>query len=143
MPKVHVGVAIASKPMPPGERRFRFLSFGGDNGFDIGRIALSGTLDPKDARAQLTFYDCRLALDGTSFDDFIGSMLPTKQTSVEFSFGVGVSSRDGFFTTGDLPFVGARGGAPQTSTDDARAHERHRERQRRRQPATTFPMCRS
>ncbi len=114
-PKVHVGVALASKPMPPGER-FRFLSFGGDNGFDIGRIVLSGTLDPDDARAQLTFYDCRLALDGTSFDDFIGSMLPTKQTSVEFSFGVGASSRDGFFTTGDLPFVGARGGSPQTST---------------------------
>jgi len=115
-PNVHVGVAVSSKPMPPGERRFRFLSFGSDNGFDIGRIALSGTLDPKDARAQLTFYDCRLALDGSSFDDFIGSMLPTKQTSVEFSFGVGVSSRDGFFTTGDLPFVGARGGSPQTST---------------------------
>jgi hypothetical protein len=112
----HAGLAIASKPMPPGERRFRFLSFGGDNGFDIGRIALSGTLDPDDARAQLTFYDCRLALDGTSFDDFIGSMLPTKQTSVEFSFGVGASSRDGFFTTGDLPFVGARGGdAPKTA----------------------------
>jgi len=114
-PRVHVGVALASKPMPPGERRFRFLSFGEDNGFDIGRIVLSGTLDPDDARAQLTFYDCRLALDGTSFDDFIGSMLPTKQTSVEFSFGVGASSRDGFFTTGDLPFVGARGGSPQTS----------------------------
>ena len=112
----HAGLTIASKPMPPGERRFRFLSFGGDNGFDIGRIALSGTLDPDDARAQLTFYDCRLALDGTSFDDFIGSMLPTKQTSVEFSFGVGASSRDGFFTTGDLPFVGARGGdAPKTA----------------------------
>ena len=43
-------------------------------------------------------------------------MLPTKQTSVEFSFGVGASSRDGFFTVGDLPFVGARGGdAPKTS----------------------------
>ena len=115
-PKVHVGVALASKPMPPGERRFRFLSFGEDNGFDVGRIVLSGTLAADDARAQLTFYDCRLALDGTSFDDFIGSMLPTKQTSVEFTFGVGASSRDGFFTAGDLPFVGERGGSPQTST---------------------------
>jgi hypothetical protein len=111
-PELHVGATIASKPMPPGERRFRFLSFGDDNGFDIGRIALSGTLAPDDARVQLTFYDCRLALDGTSFDDFIGSMLPTKQTSVEFTFGVGASSRDGFFTTGDLPFLGA----PATST---------------------------
>ena len=108
---LHVGLTLASKALPPGERR-RFLSFGGDNGFDIGRIALSGTLTPDDARAELTFYDCRLALDGTSFDDFIGSMLPTKQTSVEFTFGVGASSRDGFFTTGDLPF----GGPPSTST---------------------------
>src|SRR3954468_382158 len=115
-PKFHVGATLASKAMPPGERRFRFLSFGGDNGFDVGRIALSGTLAPDDARVQLTFYDCRLALDGSSFDDFIGSMLPTKQTSVEFNFGVGASSRDGMFTTGDLPFVGARGGAPSTST---------------------------
>lgn len=112
-PNLHVGLTLASKPMPPGERRFRFLSFGGDNGLDIGRIALSGTLSPDDARVQLTFYDCRLALDGTSFDDFIGSMLPTKQTSVEFTFGVGASSRDGFFTTGDLPFLG---GPPTTST---------------------------
>ena len=111
-PNLHVGLTLASKPMPPGERRFRFLAFGDDNGFDIGRIALSGTLAPDDARAQLTFYDCRLALDGTSFDDFIGSMLPTKQTSVEFTFGVGASSRDGFFLTGDLPF----GGPPSTST---------------------------
>ena len=47
-PKFHVGATLASKPMPPGERRFRFLSFGGDNGFDIGRIALSGTLAPED-----------------------------------------------------------------------------------------------
>jgi len=114
-PQFHVGATLASKPLPPGKRR-RILSFGDSNGFDIGRIALSGTLDPDDARAQLTLYDCRLALDGTSFDDFIGSMLPTKQTSVEFSFGVGASSRDGFFTTGDLPFVGARGSdAPKTS----------------------------
>ncbi len=89
--------------------------------FDIGRIVLSGTLDPDDARAQLTFYDCRLALDGTSFDDFIGSMLPTKQTSVEFSFGVGASSRDGFFTAGDLPFVGARGGDPPKTSAKRRA----------------------
>jgi hypothetical protein len=113
---LHVGVTLASKPMPPGERRFRPLSFGEDNGFDIGQIALSATLSKDDARVQLTFYDCRLALDGSSFDDFIGSMLPTKQTSVEFTFGVGASSRDGFFTTGDLPFVGARGGSPNTST---------------------------
>jgi hypothetical protein len=112
-PNLHVGLTLASKPMPPGERRFRFLSFGADNGFDIGRIALSGTLSPDDARVELTFYDCRLALDGTSFDDFIGSMLPTKQTSVEFTFGVGASSRDGFFTTGDLPLLG---GPPATST---------------------------
>ena len=67
---------------------------------------------PTTRRVELTFYDCRLALDGTSFDDFIGSMLPTKQTSVEFTFGVGASSRDGFFTTGDLPFVG---GTPSTA----------------------------
>jgi hypothetical protein len=113
-PQVHVGLTLASKPLPPGERR-RILSFGGDNGFDIGRIALSGTLATDDARVELTFYDCRLALDGASFDNFIGSMLPTKQTSVEFTFGVGASSRDGLFTTGDLPFVGARGGAPKTS----------------------------
>jgi hypothetical protein len=111
-PNLHVGLTLASRPMPPGERRFRFLSFGGDNGLDIGRIALSGALTSDDARVELTFYDCRLALDGTSFDDFIGSMLPTKQTSVEFTFGVGASSRDGFFTTGDLPFAGP----PSTST---------------------------
>jgi hypothetical protein len=110
-PKLQVGATIASKPLPPGERR-RLLSFGEDNGFDVGRVALSGTLTPDDARVQLTFYDCRLALDGASFDDFIGSMLPTKQTSVEFTFGVGASSRDGFFTTGDLPI----GGPPATST---------------------------
>src|SRR5215208_4593967 len=66
---VHVGFTLASKPMPPGERRFRFLSFGGDNGFDVGRVALSGTLLRDDARVELTFYDCRLALDGSSFDD--------------------------------------------------------------------------
>jgi hypothetical protein len=111
-PNLHVGLTLASKPMPRGERRFRFLAFGEDNGFDIGRVALSGTLAPDDARVQLTLYDCRLALDGTSFDDFIGSMLPTKQTSVEFTFGVGASSRDGFFLTGDLPF----GAPPSTST---------------------------
>ena len=143
-PNVHVGVAVSSKPMPPGERRFRFLSFGSDNGFDIGRIALSGTLDPKDARAQLTFYDCRLALDGSSFDDFIGSMLPTKQTSVEFTFGVGVSSRDGFFTTGDLPFVGARGGSPQHLDDTAGADGRHRRAAAAAaQRVTISRMCRS
>lgn len=114
-PKLHVGVALASKPKPTGER-MRVLSFGGENGFDVGRVVLSGTLSADEARAQLTFYDCRLALDGASFDDFIGSMLPSKQTSVEFTFGVGASSREGFFTTGDLPFVGERGGSPQTST---------------------------
>ena len=122
-PNLHVGVTLASKPMPPGERRFRFLAFGGDNGFDIGRVALSGTLAPDDARVQLTLYDCRLALDGTSFDDFIGSMLPTKQTSVEFTFGVGASSRDGFFHTGDLPF----GGPPSTSTTSSAVTRRRTE----------------
>jgi hypothetical protein len=60
-PELHVGATIASKPMPPGERRFRFLSFGDDNGFDIGRIALSGTLAPDDARVQLTFYHFKSA----------------------------------------------------------------------------------
>jgi len=63
---------------------------------------LSGTLDRDAAAAQISFYDCRLVLDGTSFDDFIGSLLPKTQTSVEFSLGTGVSSRDGWFVTGDL-----------------------------------------
>ena len=108
--QLNVGFALSSKPMPPGERR-RVLGLGGNNGFDVGRFVLSATLTPDDARVQLTLHDCRLALDGSSFDDFIGSMLPTKQTSLEFSFGVGASSRDGFFTTGDLPGVGAQGAA--------------------------------
>jgi len=98
--ELHADLSIASKPMPAGERRFKF-SLGG-NGLHIGRIALSGTLDRDAAAAQISFYDCRLALDGTSFDDFIGSLLPKTQTSVEFSLGTGVSSRDGWFVTGDL-----------------------------------------
>lgn len=114
-PQFDLGFALSSRPMPPGKRR-RFLSFGEGNGFDIGRVVLSGTLTPDDARVQLTLHDCRLALDGASFDDFIGSMLPSRQTSVEFTFGVGVSSRDGLFTTGDLPGLGTSSGAPATST---------------------------
>lgn len=110
----HADLAIASRPMPPGQRRFRF-SLGGDNGFEIGRIALSGRVDREAARAQLSFYDCRLALDGTSFDDFIGSLLPKTQTSVEFSLGVGVSTRDGVFVTGDLSTPSAAA-APTTAT---------------------------
>ena len=113
--ELHADLAIASKPMPPGERRFR-LSLGGDNGFAIGRIALSGAVDRDVARAQLAFYDCRLALDGTSFDDFIGSLLPKTQTSVEFSVGVGVSTRDGFFITGDLSTPSSAAASPRPSS---------------------------
>src|SRR5690349_6170885 len=116
---IHLDAAIASKPMPPGERRFR-ISLGKDNEFAIGRIALSGSLDRDDARVQISFYDCRLALDGTSFDDFIGSLLPTKQTSVEFSVGAGVSTRDGLFLTGDLSTPAAASAAPaKTPTQPA------------------------
>jgi hypothetical protein len=99
--ELHAALSVASRPMPAGERRYR-LSLGGDNGLDIGRIAISATLDRDAVGARLSFYDCRLALDGASFDDFIGSLLPRTQTSVEFSFGVGVSTRDGLFVTGDL-----------------------------------------
>ena len=99
--EAHADLSIASKPVPAGEHRFR-LSLGGDNGLQIGRIALSGTLGNEGAKAQLSFYDCRLALDGSSFDDFIGSLLPRTQTSVEFSFGTGVSTSDGLFTTAAL-----------------------------------------
>lgn len=98
---LHADLSIASNPMPAGERRFR-IPLGGDNGFDIGRIALSGKLDRESASAQISFYDCRLALDGTSFDDFIGSLLPRTQTSVEFSVGFGVSTSGGAFVTADL-----------------------------------------
>ena len=73
--EAHADLSIASKPVPAGEHRFR-LSLGGDNGLQIGRIALSGTLGNEGAKAQLSFYDCRLALDGSAFDDFIGSLLP-------------------------------------------------------------------
>ncbi|MGH8636302.1 MAG: hypothetical protein ACREUZ_04115, partial [Burkholderiales bacterium] len=118
--ELHADLAIASKPMPAGERRFR-LSLGGDNGLDIGRIALSGVLDRESARAQLSFYDCRLALDGSSFDDFIGSLLPKTQTSVEFSFGTGISTRDGFFLTGDLSTPSAAGATPEASTPGSTA----------------------
>lgn len=111
----HADLAIASKPMPPGERRYRF-SLGGDNGFEIGRIALSGAVERESARAQLAFYDCRLALDGTSFDDFIGSLLPKTQTSVEFSVGVGVSTRDGFFITGDLSTPSSASASPPSAS---------------------------
>jgi hypothetical protein len=118
---VHADLAVMSKPMPDGTRRFR-LGLGGDNGFDVGRLALSGALDGKSARAQVSFYDCRLALDGAAFDDFIGSLLPRTQTSVEFSFGIGVSTRDGVFTTGDLPGV-ANGGPTSRSAPRALARE--------------------
>ncbi len=113
--ELHADLAVASKPMPAGERRFKF-SVSGDNGLEIGRIALSGVLDQESARGQLSFYDCRLALDGTSFDDFIGSLLPKTQTSVEFSFGVGISTRDGFFITGDLSTPSAASASPPAET---------------------------
>ena len=109
--ELHADLSIASKPVPAGECRFR-LSLGGDNGFDIGRIALSAALDRDGAKAQISFHDCRLALDGASFDEFIGSLLPRTQTSVEFSFGTGVSTRAGLFTTGDLPLASGRGTPP-------------------------------
>jgi hypothetical protein len=117
--EVHADLALVSKPMPDGDRRFR-LGFGGDNGLDVGRIALSGALDGEAARAQITFYDCRLALDGASFDDFIGSLLPRTQTSVEFSFGIGVSTRDGVFTTGDLPGLSDGNGSSSARSTVAR-----------------------
>jgi hypothetical protein len=122
--ELHADVSIASRPVPPGVRPFS-LSLGG-SGLDIGRIALSATLDRDAARAQIAFYDCRLALDGTSFDGFIGSLLPKTQTSVEFSVGTGVGTREGWFATGDLSTPSGtggtaaarqrRGGRPRTST---------------------------
>lgn len=111
--EVHADLSLASKPVLAGEHRFHF-SLGGDNGLHIGRIALSAALDRESARAQLSFYDCRLALDGSSFDDFIGSLLPRTQTSVEFSFGAGASTRSGLFTTGDLS-TSAGASAPPAS----------------------------
>jgi hypothetical protein len=112
--QVRADFAIASQPLP-GQQYAHRLSLGGENGLQIGRMALSAALDNGGAKSQVTFYDCRLALDGSSFDDFIGSLLPKTQTSVEFSFGIGVSTKDGVFTTGDLPFVGSRGAAPQAA----------------------------
>ncbi|HEX2515336.1 MAG TPA: DUF6603 domain-containing protein [Chloroflexota bacterium] len=115
--EAHADLSIASRPVPAGEHRFR-LSLGGDNGLQIGRIALSGTLGNEGAKAQLSFYDCRLALDGSSFDDFIGSLLPRTQTSVEFSFGTGVSTTDGLFTTAALATpTGAPAGTDSGSRD--------------------------
>lgn len=121
--EAHADFAIMSRPVPPGEYGFRF-SLGGDNGLQIGRVALSAAVDRDSARAQLSLYDCRLALDGSSFDDFIGSLLPRTQTSVEFSFGVGASTRGGVFTTGDLPFAsgrGSQGPAPATPPESTPA----------------------
>jgi hypothetical protein len=110
----HADLAIASQPMPAGERRFRFAF--GDNGLEIGRIAFSGAIDRNDARLQAAFYDCRLKLDGTSFDDFIGSLLPKTQTSIEFSFGTGISSRDGFFLTGDVSTGASASASPKPTS---------------------------
>ncbi len=115
--ELHADLAIASKPVPAGERRFKFLL--GDNGIEIGRIALSGAFDQESARAQIAFYDCRLKLDGTAFDDFIGSLLPKTQTSVEFSFGTGVSTRDGFFITGDLATPSSASSLPPPAPESA------------------------
>ncbi len=112
--QVHLDVSLLSKEMPPGEYGFRF-SLGGENGFHVGRMAISAVLNRDDARAQVSFHDCRLALDGSSFDNFIGSLLPKTQTSVEFSFGAGASTKDGLFTTGDLPFASGRGTQPQAA----------------------------
>jgi Family of unknown function (DUF6603) len=109
--ELHADLSLASKPVADGDYRFRF-SLAGDNGLQIGRVALSAALNRDQAKAQLTLYDCRLALDGTSFDDFIGSLLPRTQTSVEFSFGTGYSTRDGWFTTGDLPLASGHGTPP-------------------------------
>ena len=118
--ELHADLSIASRPMPAGERRFR-ISLGGDNGLEIGRIALSGTLDRDAASAQIAFYDCRLALDGASFDDFIGSLLPKTQTSVEFSFGAGVSTREGFFITGDVATGSSAAASPPPATPGSSA----------------------
>ena len=93
---------------------FRF-TLGGANGLSIGRAALSASVDRDAAQAQLTLYDCRLALDGSSFDNFIGSLLPSTQTAVEFSFGIGASTKGGLFTTGDLPVASGRGAQPSAA----------------------------
>lgn len=115
--ELHADLAIASRPVPPGERRYKFLL--GENGLEVGRIALSGVLDRKEARARIAFYDCRLKLDGTSFDDFIGSLLPKTQTSVEFSFGTGYSTQDGFFITGDLATPAGAAPLPPSTPESA------------------------
>ncbi|MGH2614274.1 MAG: DUF6603 domain-containing protein, partial [Thermomicrobiales bacterium] len=112
--QVHAHATLMSREVEAGQWQFR-LSLGKGNGLNIGRIAISAKLDAKAAEARLSLLDCRLALDGSSFDDFIGEMLPTQKTSVDFSFGTGYSTSGGFFTTGDLPLLSGRGSPPSSA----------------------------
>ncbi|MGH8718979.1 MAG: DUF6603 domain-containing protein [Burkholderiales bacterium] len=122
--QVHAHATLMSREVEPGQWRFRF-SVGKGNGLLIGRAAISAKLDAKSAEGRLSLLDCRLALDGTSFDDFIGELLPAQKTTVDFSFGTGYSTSSGFFTTGDLPLLSGRGsspsGAPRALARDAPA----------------------
>lgn len=110
----HVAMSLGLQSLPPVEGAPSFaIPHAKGNRFEIGRIAASFALGSKGLEVRTSLHDCVLALDGSTFDEFVSALLPRQNTQVAFSFGTGYSSDTGFFTTGDVPFVSGQGAAPR------------------------------